>query len=132
MQKSLHQNTEALTLNELTTLLTRLWNSKTPGGDLRNTDLFKCSSQEFVIMYLRYLKNRWTGELPENWLKTIIIPVQKRENIKHCENYRRINLVNSDCKIYTNIIKINCTLIRKNKLGLEENRFVIYAIKKVF
>jgi hypothetical protein len=39
-------------------------------------------------------------EPPESWLKAIIIPVLKKGNIKHCENYIGINLLNSSCNIY--------------------------------
>jgi hypothetical protein len=45
-------------------------------------DLFKHISQEFMIRILVLLKNMWDGdEPPENWLKTIIIPVCNKGNI---------------------------------------------------
>jgi hypothetical protein len=59
--------------------------------------MFKCTSQEFRNRFLRFLNNIWDGEKPlECWLKAVIIPAHKKGNIKHCENYRGINSMNSD------------------------------------
>jgi hypothetical protein len=67
-----------------------------------------------------------------NWLKAIIMPVHKKGNIKHCENYRRINLLNSSCKIYTNIFKNNLHTCYKNEVGEEQIKFIIYIGTKLF
>jgi hypothetical protein len=72
--------------------------------------LFKCASQECVIRFFRFSNNKWDGEEhPESWPKAIIIPVYKKENIKHCENYTGIVLLNSGFKIYSNIIRKKIT-----------------------
>jgi hypothetical protein len=49
MQPSLYQNTEIITLNELTTVLSRLRNNKTPGEDSINLELFNYASLGFVV-----------------------------------------------------------------------------------
>jgi hypothetical protein len=83
----------------------------------------------FIIRFLRFLKNTWDGEEPpESWLKAIIIPVHKKGNIKHCENHRGINLLNSGCKLYTNI-KNKLYTYYKNITGEEQNRFTVHIIK---
>jgi hypothetical protein len=41
---------------------------------------------------------------PEICIKAVVIPLHKKD-IKHCENYREMKLLNSGCKVYTNIIK---------------------------
>jgi len=55
MQPSLYQNKEAITLNELMTVLTRLINNKI---DLETFSL------DFVIRFLRFLNNTEDGEEP--------------------------------------------------------------------
>jgi hypothetical protein len=58
--------------------------------------LFRYASQEFVIRFPKIFNNIWNGEEPpESWQKAIIIPLQKKGNIKDCEYYRGINLLNS-------------------------------------
>jgi hypothetical protein len=41
----------------------------------------------------------WDGEPLESQQEAIKIPVPRIGNIKHCEKYRGINLLNSDYKI---------------------------------
>jgi hypothetical protein len=53
---------------------------------------------------------------PDSWLKVITMPVYKNKNIKYYENYRGISLLNSGCKIYTNIIRNKWYTYYKSKL----------------
>jgi hypothetical protein len=70
------------------------------------------------------LQNKWDKKEPQKGgKKIIVISVHKKGNIKIYENYRRINLLNSSYKIYTNIIKNKFYTCYKNKLGEEQNRF---------
>jgi hypothetical protein len=62
---------------------------------------------------------------PRSWQKTIIIPVHKKGNVKGCEKYRGINVLNSSYKIYTDIIKNKLYTYYRNKLGEEQNGFQI-------
>jgi hypothetical protein len=67
MQSPLYQNTKAITLNEITTILQGCIYNNTPGEESINTELLKCASPEFVIRFLRFLNNKCDGELPESW-----------------------------------------------------------------
>jgi hypothetical protein len=47
-------------------------------------EFFKHGNQKFEVRFLRFLNNVRDGEEPpEIWLKAIIIPVHRKENIKH-------------------------------------------------
>jgi len=74
-----------------------------------------------MIKFLIFLKSIRDVEPPKSWLNPII-PVCK----KYGENYRGINVLNSGCKIYTYIIKNKLYNSYKNKLGEEQNGFIIY------
>jgi len=70
--------------------------------------------KEFIIRFFRCLNKILDGEeSPERWLKVFIILVHKNGNIKHCENGRGLNLLNSGCNITPILLKINHTLIKK-------------------
>jgi hypothetical protein len=89
--QSLYHNTEALTLNEVTTVLTRLRN-KTLGDNSINLEMLKYAHQEFVIRFCRFFSNVLVGEEPpERPQKAVIISVDKKGIIKEYENYRGIN-----------------------------------------
>jgi sorting nexin-29 len=57
------------------------------------------------------------------YLKAIIVPLHKKGDIKKCENYRGISLLNSGYKMYANIIKNKFYEYYKAKLGEEQNGF---------
>jgi hypothetical protein len=60
-----------------------------PGEDSIIVELFKCTSQEFVIRFLRFLNDIWNGEEhPECWLKAVLTPMHKKGNITQHENCR--------------------------------------------
>jgi hypothetical protein len=63
---------------------------------------------------------RRTPRKLESWQKAIIIAVHKKGNIKVCENYSGINLVNSGDKLYANVFN---NKFYKNKVGKEQNGF---------
>jgi hypothetical protein len=49
--------------------------------------------------------------------------LHKKGDIKKCENYRGISLLNSGYKIYANIIKNKLYEYYKGKLGEKQNGF---------
>jgi hypothetical protein len=93
-------------------------------------EVIKLASQEFIIRFLRILNNIRDVEAPPgSWLKAIIIPVCKKRNIKVYKSNIRINLSNSNCIIYTSIIKNKLYTYHNSKADKEQNRFIIYIIK---
>jgi hypothetical protein len=58
--------------------------------------------------------------IPRKLGKTVIIS-HKKGNIKYCEKYGSINLLNSGYKIYANIYKLYTYY--KNKVHEEQNGF---------
>ncbi len=43
-----------------------------------------------------------TGEVPEDWLVDLIVPISKQKGNKNdCNNYRRITLLSCLCKLFT-------------------------------
>jgi hypothetical protein len=54
---------------------------------LQERTVVKCANQDFIMRFITFLNNIWSGEeLTESWLKAIIIPVHKKRNMKQCEN----------------------------------------------
>lgn len=45
-----------------------------------------------------------TGEMPEDYVKSIVIPIPKKAAAKKCEEFRTISLLSHALKILTKII----------------------------
>lgn len=45
-----------------------------------------------------------TGELPEDFLKCVMIPILKKQKAKKCEEYRTLSLISYALKVLTKIV----------------------------
>jgi hypothetical protein len=87
-------------------------------------EFYKFAGEAFQYRLLYFLNFIWQGKtLPESWQKAIILPLHKKGDIKKCEHYRGISLLNSGYKMYVNIIKNKLYEYYKGKLGEEQNGF---------
>jgi hypothetical protein len=81
-------------------------NNKAPGENGIQMEIFKYAGEDSQYRPLYFQNLIWQGKIPpESWQKAIIVPLHKKGDIKKCENYRGISLLNSGYKIYAHIIK---------------------------
>jgi hypothetical protein len=66
-------------------------------------------------------------ELPDQWKKSIIVPIHKKGDKTDCNNYRGISLLSTPYKILSNILLSRLSpyvdeIIRDNQCGFRRNR----------
>ena len=61
---------------------------------------------EFTIPYLTTVFNSilTTGNIPDDWGKSIICPLHKKGFVYDPNNFRGISLIDTVCKIFTKIL----------------------------
>lgn len=62
-----------------------------------------------------------TGEIPKDWLKSVFIPLPKKNNPKSCDEYRLISLMRHTLKVL--LIIIQHRIYRKCEEQLDETQF---------
>ena len=79
--------------------------NKTPGPDGLCIELFKCTI-EYVFPFLTTLFNNifTSGIVPESWGLSIVCPILKKGSRTDPKIFRGVSLINSLCKIFTNIL----------------------------
>jgi len=78
---------------------------KSAGPDEVPAELFKFAGDTAIDRMHRICVEVWeTGEWPEDWTKSIFIPIPKNGDMKQCRNYRTIALVSHASKIMLKII----------------------------
>lgn len=97
----------------------------------------------FLLPYIRKLFNRLfqSGEFPESWSKSIIIPLHKKGSIHNPDNYRGIALLDIFSKLYIGILNKRVTFyvnafdrISEAQAGFRkgystiDNAFVLYSL----
>lgn len=117
---------------EIKQKLTKLKNRKAPGTDNIPNEFLKYGGKE-LINKLTILFNKiiTTGEVPDDWHKSITIPIFKKGQKTNPQNYRGITLLNTSMKLFTSLIKDKLeTQItgREEQQGFRRGRSVTDAI----
>ena len=68
--------------------------NKASGGDGIPVELFQILKDDTVIVQHSICQQIWkTQQWPQNWKRSVFIPIPKKGNAKECSNYRKIALV---------------------------------------
>ena len=78
---------------------------KSPGVDNVPAELIKHGGEAMIDAFLIICQHIWeTKTWPEEWTKSLIIMIQKKGNLRCCNNYRTISLISHPSKIMLRII----------------------------
>ena len=68
--------------------------NKASGGDGIPVELFQILKDDAVIVLHSIYQQIWkTQQWPQNWKRSVFIPIPKKGNAKECSNYRTIALI---------------------------------------
>ena len=91
--------------------------NKASGGDGIPVKLFQILKDDAVKALHSICQQVWkTQQWPQDWKRSIFIPIPKKGNPKECSNYRRIALISHASKVMLKILQarlqqyVNCEL----------------------
>ena len=65
-----------------------------------SAEMIKASGDlEIYLLHILIVKIWHTGEWPEDWRRTVLIPIPKKGDLQQCSNYRTIPLINHASKV---------------------------------
>ena len=74
--------------------------SKASGGDGIPGELFQILKDDAVQVLHSICQQIWkTQQWPQDWKRSIFIPIPKKDNAKQCSNYRIIVLISHASKV---------------------------------
>ena len=80
--------------------------NKDSGGDGISTGLFQILKDDTVKVLLLIHQQIWeTQQWPEDWKRSVFIPIPKNGNAKECSNYRIIALISHASKVMLKILQ---------------------------
>ena len=80
--------------------------NKASGGDGNPVELFQILKDDAVKMLHSIHKQIWkTQQWPQDWKRSVFIPIPKQGNAKDCSNYRTIVLISHASKVMLKILK---------------------------
>ena len=80
--------------------------NKVSGGDGILTELFQILRDDSVIVLHSICQQIWkTQQWPQDWKRSIFIPIPKKGNAKECLNYHTIALTSHTSKVMLKILQ---------------------------
>ena len=91
--------------------------NKASGGDGIPVELFQILKDDAVkVLYSIYQQIGKTQQWPQDWKRSVFIPIPKKGNAEECSNYRTISFISHTSKIMFKILQarlqqyMNCEL----------------------
>ena len=79
---------------------------KTTGDDGIPVELFQILKDDAVKVLHSICQQIWkTQQWPQDWKRSVFIPVPKKSNAKECSNYRTIALISHTSKVMLKILQ---------------------------
>ena len=117
--------------------------NKASGGDGIPVELFQILKDDAVKVLHSICQQIWkTQRWPQDWKRSVFIPIPKKGNAKECPNYRTIALILHDRKVMLKILQarlqqyVNCELpdvqadFRKGRGTRDQIANIHWIIKK--
>ena len=80
--------------------------NKASGGDGIPVELFQILKNDVVKVLHSVCRQIWkTQQLPQDWKRSVFIPVPKKSNAKECSNYCTIALISHASKVMLKILQ---------------------------
>ena len=80
--------------------------NKASGGDGIPVELFKILKDDAVKVLHSICQQIWkTQQWPQDWKRSVFIPIPKKGNAKGCSNYRTIALISHASKVMLKILQ---------------------------
>ena len=80
--------------------------NKASGGDGIPVELFQILKDDAVKVPHSICQQIWkTKQWPQDWKRSVFIPITKKGNAKECSNYHTIALISHTSKVMLNILQ---------------------------
>ena len=79
--------------------------NKASGGDGIPVELFQILKDDAVKVLHSICQQTWEKQWPQDWRRSVFIPIPKKGNGKECSNYRTIALISHASKVMLKILQ---------------------------
>ena len=92
---------------EVKWVLGSITTNKASGGDRIPVELFQILKGDAVKVLHSLCQQIWkTQQWPQDWKRSVFIPVPKKVNDKECSNYLKIALISHASKVMLKILQV--------------------------
>ena len=129
--------------NKVKGALGSITTNKSSGGDGILVELFQMLKDGAVKVLQSICQKIWkTQQWPQDWKRSVFIPIPKKGNAKECSNYHTITFISHACKVMLKILQarlqqyVNCELpdvqagFKKNRGTRDQIASIYWIIEK--
>ena len=81
--------------------------NKASGNDAISDELFQILKDDAVKVLHSICQQVWeTQQRPQDWKRSVFIPIPKKGNTKECSDYHTIALISHACKVMLKILQV--------------------------
>ena len=115
-----------ITTKEVRETILNLKLNKSPGHDGILNEMLKHTSEDIIPFLTTLFQHIFENKIfPNEWTKSVIVPIHKKGDLNTCSNFRPISLTSILSKIYTSILekRLNEFIETNNILPIEQAGF---------
>ena len=107
--------------------------NKASGGDRIPVELFQILKDDAVKVLHSICQQIWKIQpWPQDWKRSVFIPIPKKGNAKECSNYRTITLILHNSKVMLKILPARLRQYMNHELPDVQAGFIFYFIFNIF
>ena len=120
---------------EVQRVIGALKSNKSPGSDGITGEMLKAGGEPLARQIHELCNKAWhEGTIPEEWSKSILVPIPKKGDLSQCSNYRTISLINHTGKILLTVLlnRLKSQLdpyLSEEQAGFRKDRSTIHQIQ---
>ena len=108
--------------------------NKSPGSDGITAELLQAGGEQLARQMHTLCNKAWEeGTIPEEWGKSILVPLPKKGDLSHCSNYQTISLINHTGKVLLTVLlnRLKSHLdpyLSEEQAGFRKDRSTVHQI----
>lgn len=120
--------------SEIEAAIQTLKKNKSPGSDGIMAEMLQAAYEKLARQIHNLCNKAWNeGTIPEDWGKSILVPIPKKGDLSNCSNYRTISLINHTGKIVLIVLlnRLKCHLdpyLSEEQAGFRKDRSTVHQI----
>ena len=95
-----NEDSQDILYSEVQAAINSLKRNKSPGSDGITAEMLQAGGEPLSRQIHKLCNKAWhEGTIPEEWGKSILVPIPKKGDLSNCSNYRTISLINHTGKV---------------------------------
>jgi hypothetical protein len=108
--------------------------NKSPGSDGITAEMLQAGWEQLARQMHKLCNKAWDeGTIPEEWGRSILVPIPKKGDLSNCSNYRTISLINHTGKVLLKVLlnRLKSHLdpyLSEEQAGFRKDRSTVHQI----